>query len=252
MASTQPDSTSVAIVSRRSAASAASGRSHSRYHGTSHAEQSRIASVAHPAMRIGSAPRQVRHSVQAATTRNARANSARTGSRSTPSSSATLYGSDSFEERPWFELSSENDSKTSVPNPISPSTTRPTAAPSAPAIARHIRGRDASTRYGTTSAADALIPAAAVDHAPVATGRPDTNAYTPAIVSSRTSASLCAADTTCASTSGLSPTSSAGARGSRPSRSAARHTSATTPSDASAVTTFSTQYAPATPSGPSR
>src|SRR3954452_22626970 len=230
MASTQPDSSSVATVRRRSNASAVSGSSQSRYHGTSHAEQSRIASVAQPAIRIGSAPRQVRHSVQAATTRNASANSARTGSRSTPRSEATLYGSDSLEDRPWFELSSENDSNTSLPNPIRPSTTSPAAAAAAPATARVMRGRDASTRYGTTSAADALIPAAAVDHAPAAAGRAPRNAYTPAIVSSSTSASLCAADTTCASTSGLRPTSSAGARGSRPSRSAERHTRATIPS----------------------
>src|SRR5215212_6358623 len=121
IASTQPDSAKVATVSRRSAASAVSGSSQSRYQGTSHAEHSRIARVAQPAIRIGSAPRHVRHRVHAATARNANANSARTGSRWTPSSSATLYGSDSFDERPWLELNKENDSKTSVPKPISPS-----------------------------------------------------------------------------------------------------------------------------------
>src|SRR4051794_4334941 len=170
MASTQAESTSVAIVRRRSNASAASGSSQSRYHGTSHAEHSRMASVAQPAIRIGSAPRHVRHSVHAATTRNATANRARTGSRSTPRSWATLYGTDSFDERPWFELSRENDWNTFVPKPISPSSTSPAAAPAAPAMARHVRGRAPSARYGTTSAADAFTPAAAVDHAPAAAG----------------------------------------------------------------------------------
>src|SRR5947207_1778941 len=140
MASTQPDNTKVAIVRYRSAASAASGSSHSRYQGTSQADVSRIANVAQPAMRIGSAPRHVRHSVQPAT---------------------------------------------------------------------------------------------------------------PANVSRTTSASLCAALTTCTSTSGLSPTKSAGRTGSRPSRSAVRHTSATTPSEAAAATTFRIQYAAGTPSGES-
>src|SRR4051812_48158697 len=171
IASTQPDSANVAIVSFRSPASATSGKSQSRYHGTSHAEQSRIASVAHAAIRIASPPRHVRHSVQAAAAANASANTARTLSRPTLNSSAVLYGRLSRDERPWFELSSENASNTLLPKPISPSTSRKTAAAAAPAIARHMRGRDPSARYGTTSAADALMPAAAVDHAPAAAGR---------------------------------------------------------------------------------
>src|SRR4051794_4582705 len=164
------------MVRRRSKASAASGSSHSRYQGTSHAEQSRIAKVAQPAMRIGSAPRHVRQSVHAATARNATANSARTGSRSTPRRDATLYGSDSFDDRPWFELRSENDSNTSVPKPITRAPPNRAPAPAPRRRARGSRGRDPSTRYGTASAAAALIPAASVPQAPAAAGRAEMNA----------------------------------------------------------------------------
>src|SRR3954468_16760223 len=170
IARTQPDRIMVAAVRRLSAASAASGRSQSRYHGTSQALHSRIAKVAQPAMRIGSLPRHVRHSVQPATAANASANTARTASRLTDRSSAVLYGRLKRDDRPWFDDSSENALNTSVPKPSSPSATSSSAARAAPATKRQNRGRDPRARYGTTSAAEALTPAASVDQAPAAAG----------------------------------------------------------------------------------
>src|SRR6266540_4552269 len=108
------------------------------------------------------------------------------------------------------------------------------------------RRRAPATRNGTMRPADAFTDAAAVATAGPARCRPRTKASTPAIVMSTTSASLCAPATTWTSTCGFSPTARAGRTGSRPSVSAARHTSATMPSEQSAATTFSVQNAPAT------
>ncbi len=58
--SIQAHSARVATISLRSSARAASGSSQRMYQGTSHAEATSSASVAQPAMRTGSAPRQVR------------------------------------------------------------------------------------------------------------------------------------------------------------------------------------------------
>ena len=120
------------------------------------------------------------------------------------------------------------------------------AAPADASSAARQRGRAPAIRNGTTRPADALTEAAAVATAGPARSRPRTNASTPAIVTSTTSASLCAPATTCTSTCGFSPTTSAGRTGSRPSASAVRQTSPTIPSEQSAATTFKVQNAPAT------
>lgn len=73
IASIQAQRTMVAGRSLRSEASTASGRSHIAYQGTSQADATSSARVAHPAVVIGSAPRHARTRSHPATAANATA-----------------------------------------------------------------------------------------------------------------------------------------------------------------------------------
>ena len=90
------------------------------------------------------------------------------------------------------------------------------------------RRRAPISMNGPTTAADDLHRARCGGQPrPPAPPAPPAAAATPPIHSRTVSASLCAPPTTCTSTSGFSPTISAGRRGSRPSRRAHHQTSAT-------------------------
>jgi hypothetical protein len=245
----------VAPRSRRLPLTAASGSSQIAYQGRSHAVDSSSASVLHPAARIQSAPRAVRHSAYASTTAKPATNAWRhhPGVPLRPNSRAVSAGTLWVATSCCCSLIAPRK-----PNVWTPKPTTPTAATairlSAALAATRRRSRQragASTRNGSASPAVALTPTPTASTAAPLRQRglaPLASASAPA-ASNRISVSLCAPPTASTSSTGFKPTNAVAQAAEPPRRRHVRAITATAAKLERSAIALNVHRPPASPRG---